>query len=147
MAHEDERLDVAGAIQALNEALTLQYRSALQYSLTTAALTGIPAQSLSNVLVSYGDAELADTRALVEKIVTLEGEPTTDVAPLRHSETPDEALAWLIESETEAIEALQQAIAPTGREGRSEALEHLLEHMIMRKQRQVDLLMRARRQP
>ena len=43
------------------------------------------------------------------------------------------------------IEALQQAIAPTGRDGRSEALEHMLEHMIMRKQRQVDLLMRARR--
>ena len=147
MSHEDERLDVEGAIEVLNDALRLQYRSALQYSLTTAGLTGIPAQSLSSVLVSYGDEELADTRALVEKIVTLEGTPTTDVAPLRHSETPDEALAWLIESETEAIEALQKAIEPTGREGRSEALEHLLEHVIMRKQRQVDLLMRARRQP
>ena len=42
------------------------------------------------------------------------------------------------------IEALQSAIEPTGREGRSEALEHMLEHMIMRKQRQVDLLARAR---
>jgi hypothetical protein len=43
------------------------------------------------------------------------------------------------------IEALQSAIEPTGREGRSEALEHMLEHMIMRKQRQVDRLARARR--
>ena len=37
------------------------------------------------------------------------------------------------------------AIEPTGREGRSEALEHLMEHMILRKQDQVDFLLRARR--
>jgi hypothetical protein len=40
---------------------------------------------------------------------------------------------------------LQAAIEPTGREGRSEALEHMLEHVIMRKQDQVDFLVRARR--
>ena len=147
MPNEEELLDVEGAVEALNEALSLQYRSALQYSLTTSGMTGIPAQSLSSVLVSYGDEELADVRALVEKIVTFEGTPTVEVAPMRHTHTPEDALDWLIESETEAIEALQQAIAPTGREGRSEALEHLLEHMIMRKQRQVDLLIRARREP
>ena len=38
-----------------------------------------------------------------------------------------------------------KAIEPTGREGRSEALEHMLEHMIMRKQAQVDVLDRASR--
>jgi hypothetical protein len=41
---------------------------------------------------------------------------------------------------------VQAAIEPTGREGRSEALEHMLQHLIMRKQDQVDFLMRARRQ-
>ena len=45
------------------------------------------------------------------------------------------------------IEALQESIEPTGREGRSEALEHMLEHIIMRKQNQVDFLLRARRKP
>ncbi len=67
------------------------------------------------------------------------------MAPLRHSSDIEDALEWLIESETDAIDALQAAIEPTGREGRSEALEHMLEHMIMRKQRQVDMLIRARR--
>ena len=47
----------------------------------------------------------------------------------------------------ETIEALQAAIEPTGREGVSEALEHLLEHLILRKQNQVDFLIRARRRP
>lgn len=41
------------------------------------------------------------------------------------------------------VESLQEAIEPTGREGRSEALEHMLEHLIMRKQAQIDFLMRA----
>jgi hypothetical protein len=49
---------------------------------------------------------------------------------------------WLIACETEAVDALQGAIEPTGREGRSEALEHLLEHLIMRKQAQIDFLTR-----
>ena len=45
----------------------------------------------------------------------------------------------------EAIEALQDVIPTTGQEGRSEALEHRLEHIIMRKQEQVDTLIRAQR--
>ena len=59
-------------------------------------------------------------------------------------EDPQEAIDWLIECEQVAIDALQAAIEPTGREGRSEALEHRLEHLIMRKQEQVDFLERAR---
>jgi bacterioferritin (cytochrome b1) len=145
MTDEEELLDEQGAIKALNEGLVLQYRSALQYSLVSASLVGIAAQSVANLLVSFGDEELADLRALIEKITALGGEPATDVAPLRHSSDIEDALEWLIESESNAIDALQAAIEPTGREGRSEALEHMLEHMIMRKQRQVDMLIRARR--
>jgi bacterioferritin (cytochrome b1) len=145
MADEEELLDEEGAIEALNAALVLQYRSALQYSLVSAGLIGIAAQSVANLLVEFGDEELADTRALIEKIVALGGEPATDVAPLSHSPNAAASLSFLIDAETDAIDALQQAIEPTGREGRSEALEHMLEHMIMRKQRQVDLLIRARR--
>ena len=58
---------------------------------------------------------------------------------------PGEALDDLVEDEGETLEALQAAIEPTGREAASEAVEHRLEHMIMRKQEQVDYLLRARR--
>ena len=146
MAEEEETLDEAGAVEALNQALSLQYRSALQFSLTSSSLTGIPAQAIGGLLIEMGDQELADARLLVEKIVSFEGTPTAPRSPrfgIRRTSTT--ASTRLIETEAEAIEALQQAIAPTGREGRSEALEHMLEHMIMRKQRQVDLLARARR--
>jgi bacterioferritin (cytochrome b1) len=141
----EEQLDVEAAIRRLNDALRLQYRSMHQYLLSSASLFGFEFQALGDRLWEYAQAEAADGRKLVEKIVALGGEPTTEVAELRWTGEPDEAIGWLIESESEAVETLQAAIEPTGREGRSEALEHMLEHVIMRKQDQVDFLVRARR--
>jgi bacterioferritin (cytochrome b1) len=145
VADQDETLDIEGAIERLNAALRLQNRSVLQYSLNSASLFGFEFQGLGDRLWEFADAELDDARQLVGKIVALGGDPTTDVAELKWTGDPSDAVDWLIESETEAVDTLQGAIEPTGREGRSEALEHLLEHMIMRKQNQVDFLVRARR--
>jgi bacterioferritin (cytochrome b1) len=140
-----EPMDVPAVLEALNEALPKQLRSALQISLVAGSVLGFEYQGLVTELRRFAEAEIADARRLVEKIATLGGEPTTEVAELRWSADAGEAVDWLIESETEAIEALQNVIPPTGDEGRSEALEHRLEHIIMRKQEQVDFLLRARR--
>jgi hypothetical protein len=53
------------------------------------------------------------------------------------------AVDALIDAEDETIAALHKVIPHSGQEPRSEALEHL----IMRKQNQVDWLRRARRGP
>jgi bacterioferritin (cytochrome b1) len=135
MPEPEELLDEKEAVKRLNAALELQYRSALQYSIAAATLTGIEALALAPKLTEFGDEELSGARAVIEKIVSFGGKPTTAVAK--------KAIHWLIECEEETIEALQEAIEPTGREGRSEALEHMLEHQIMRKQGQVDFLDRA----
>lgn len=140
---DEERLDEGQAVERLNAALGQQYRSALQYSIVAASLTGLKTQGLGTKLTSYGDEELSGARQLIEKIVSFGGEPTTEVAELRFDSAPGDALGWLLECEEEVIEALQESIEPTGREGRSEALEHMLEHQIMRKQEQVDFLRRA----
>jgi hypothetical protein len=50
-----------------------------------------------------------------------------------------------LNAEREALEAFQDVIPTTGHSAESEALEHRLEHLIMRKQEQVDTLQRARR--
>ena len=142
---EEEKLDVEAAITRLNEALKLQYRSVNQYMLSSASLFGFEYQALGDRMWDFAQAELADARRLVEKIVALGGQPTTEVAPLQWTGDPGDAVQWLIDSEGEAVETLQAAIEPTGREGRSEALEHMLEHLIMRKQNQIDFLLRARR--
>lgn len=145
MPDSEEKLDVEAAIGCLNDALRLQYRSALQYTIASGSLFGFEFQALGDRFWEFGQSELGDARLLVEKIVALGGEPTQEIAAMRWTGDPGAAVEWLIESESEAVETLQAAIEPTGREGRSEALEHLLEHLIMRKQNQVDFLLRARR--
>ena len=140
---DEEKLDETEAVKRLNAALEMQYRSALQYSVVASSLTGIEAQALGSTLTEFGDSELADVRRLIEKIVSFDGEPTASVAELRFESDAGSAIRELADNEQAAVEALQEAIEPTGREGRSEALEHLLEHLILRKQTQVDFLRRA----
>jgi bacterioferritin (cytochrome b1) len=143
----DEKMDVEEQIDCLNRALRLQHRSVLLYSLTAGSVIGLEYQAHAEKMREHALSELEDATRLVEKITALGGEPTTDVAPMEFSADPAKALDTLIDCEGETLEALQAAIEPTGREAASEAVEHRLEHMIMRKQEQVDYLLRARRRP
>ena len=143
----DEKMDVEEQIECLNRALRLQLRSVLQYALVAGSVVGLEFQAHAEKMGQHAASELEDATRLVEKITALGGEPTTDVAALRFTGDPAAALDSLIDDEAETLEALQAAIEPTGREAASEAVEHRLEHMIMRKQEQVDYLLRAQRRP
>jgi bacterioferritin len=140
-------MDVEEQIKCLNKALTLQHRSVLHYSLVAGSVIGLEFQAHADKMRKHALSELEDATRLVEKITALGGEPTTEVAPIKFVADPAKALDDLIECESKTLEALQAAIEPTGREAASEAVEHRLEHMIMRKQEQVDYLLRARRRP
>jgi bacterioferritin (cytochrome b1) len=143
----DETMDVEAQIDCLNKALRLQHRSVLMYALTAGSVVGLEYQAHAEKMRAHSLSELEDATRLVEKITALGGKPTTEVASLSFTEDPSQALDRLIECEGEVLEALQAAIEPTGREAASEAVEHRLEHMIMRKQEQVDYLLRAQRRP
>ena len=143
----DETMDVEKQIECLNEALRLQLRSVLQYALLSGSVIGLEYQAHADKMREHATSELEDAIRLVEKVTALGGEPTTDVAPIKFTADPADAQHRLIDEEGETLEALQAAIEPTGREAASEAVEHRLEHMIMRKQEQVDYLLRAQRRP
>ena len=143
----EETMDVDQQIECLNRALRLQHRSVLHYSLVAGSVIGLEYQAHAEKMRDHAASELEDATRLVEKITALGGEPTTDVAPISFTADPAAALEQLIECEGETLEALQAAIEPTGREAASEAVEHRLEHIIMRKQEQVDYLLRAKRRP
>jgi bacterioferritin (cytochrome b1) len=143
----EETMEVEEQIECLNRALRLQMRSVLQYSLVSGSVIGLEYQAHADKMKGHALSELEDATRLVEKVAALGGEPTTEVAPLRFTGDASEAIDQLIEDEGETLEALQAAIEPTGREAASEAVEHRLEHMIMRKQEQVDYLLRAQRRP
>jgi bacterioferritin (cytochrome b1) len=140
-------MDVPTVLEHLNRALVFQQRSVLQFTMGAGSMFGLEYQAVGSELWLFARAELEDTKLLVEKITALGGEPTVEVGALRWSSQPAEAVDALIESEDETIAALHAVIPHTGQEPRSEALEHLMEHLIMRKQNQVDWLRRARRAP
>ena len=144
---EGKEMDVDAVLEKLGEALRLQYRSAVQYTITSGSLFGFEYQSFGDVMWRWAQEELADARLLVEKVTALGGSPTTDVAPLDWTGDPSDAVDKIVAQEQELVDLLKEAITPTGQEGRSEALEHLLEHVILRKQDKIDFLLRARRQP
>ena len=144
---DEEPMDVPAVLSALNKALSLMYRSAIQYTVASGSLFGLQYMALGTELKAYGEAELADTRLIVEKIASLEGHPSTYVAPFEWSGNPEDAVKLILDAEKEAVDALRDVIPHTGTESRSEALEHLMEHLILRKQNQLDFLLRTRRAP
>jgi bacterioferritin (cytochrome b1) len=142
---DKDPLDIDLALERLSKALPLQLRSAAAYTIAAGSITGFQYQGLSDRLWTFAEADLADARRLVEKIVTLGGRPGDEVTGFGLPKNGDAIVKRLIELERETIEALQDTIPATGHTGDSEALEHRLEHMIMRKQEQVDTLLRAQR--
>lgn len=138
-------MEVDQVLEKLNRALSMQYRSVLQLTLTSGSLFGFEFQALGDRIWTDAEDEINDLRLLVEKVAALGGTPSTEVAELRWTGAAGDAVQWLIDTETELTDALKEAISPTGQEGRSEALEHTLEHIIMRKQHRIDFLLRARR--
>ena len=140
---DTDPMNVEGALEKLNAALRLQYRSSLELSLVAGSLVGLEWQPLEPLLWSYAQAELDDLRRLVQKIVALGGVPATDPAPFHTAPDTEKALVTLVDHECETLVALHRVLPDTGQEPRSEALEHRIEHLVMRKQEQVDTLRRA----
>ena len=140
-------MDEPRVLEQLNRALVLQQRSVLQFTMGAGSMFGLEYQAVGAQLWTFARAELDDTKLLVEKITALGGDPTVEVGELRWTSDPGEAVDAMIAAEEETVAALHAVIPHSGQEPRSEALEHLMEHLIMRKQNQVDWLRRARREP
>jgi bacterioferritin (cytochrome b1) len=138
-------MDVPKVLELLGKAIPLQMRSALQLAWVAGSALGVEFQSIAVKLEEFSQDELDDARRLMEKMTALGGTPPTDVAPLEVIPSSVDGVKRLIELENEALDALHAIIPATGQEARSEALEHLLEHVIMRKQHQTDFLLRVGR--
>lgn len=138
-----EPMDVEKVLDGLNKAICLQARSMVRMSLLAGSLRGMGSVGTKDQLRSFVLAETEDLVRLTEKASALGGHPAADVGRIAADPDPSASLPELLQAEQEAIAALHAVIPATGQESRSEALEHLLEHMIMRKQQQVDFLWHA----
>lgn len=142
---DDDKMKVEKVIDLLNRAIPLQFRSAALFTWAAGAATGIEFQALGTKFEEFGRLELDDARRLIEKLVALGGEPATTIPSFEKIGANKAGIEKLIGYEQEVLEALHAVIPESGEEPRSEALEHLMEHMLMRKQEQVDFLERTLR--
>ncbi len=142
MAEEDQ-LDTEKVLSTLQDALQLQAQSILTMTQLAGTLRGLSTTAVKQQLREFVLTELEDTYLLVEKHSALGGHLRLEVPPVDVDRDPEVALNDLMDLECESVAALHAVIPHSGQEPRSEALEHLLEHMIMRKQQQVDFLWHA----
>ena len=140
---DDDAPDLDALRSVLGEAVRLQCRSPLLFTLVAGTMTGLDGQAVAGRLSEYAVAELDDTAKLVEKSFALGCTPTLEVPEVRAEGDAKVKLHNLVETEESIISALHDVIPETGQQPWSEALEHLLEHLIMRKQWQVDYLRRV----
>jgi bacterioferritin (cytochrome b1) len=137
---DTEPMRTEKVLETLGHALTLQARSLVTMTVLAGSLRGLDGMGAKFRLRQLVQHELEDTYLLVEKFVALGGEPDLQPGRVSPRSDPARALQDLVAHEREVVAALHAVIPYSGQEPRSEALEHLLEHVIMRKQQQVDLL-------
>lgn len=135
-----EPMDQAKVRETLGHALSLQARSLLEMTLLAGALSGLAGIGAKTRLRQFVQHELEDTYLLTEKLTSLGGTAALELPEVSVAPDAAEALARLVEHEQQVVAALHAVIPHSGQEPRSEALEHLLEHVIMRKQQQVNFL-------
>ena len=144
----EETMDTEAQVKALNEALRLQHRSVLMYSVTAGSVVGLEYQAHAEKLSKHALSKLEDARQTGGEDHRAGRGADRGVGGVHLRARPREGAGPADRApRARRLEALQAAIEPTGREAASEAVEHHLEHMIMRKQEQVDYLLRARRRP
>lgn len=141
-----DEMDTEAVIKALNEALDLQGRSIMTMTVLAGSMGGLLGSALKPTLREFVSAELHDTYLLVEKLSALGGTASFDCGSVEASASASAALEELLELEKKGVAALHAVIPHTGQQPHSEALEHLLEHLIMRKQQQIDFLVHATRE-
>ena len=136
-------MELEEAIAGLNDGLQLQFRSVVQFTLAAGSTLGLAHAFVADRLAVFARAELEDARRIAEKIVALGGSPDSSVAAVPSTRDPESNLTALITSEEEAVDVFRRVIRHTGNLGPGEALEHLLEHLILRKHEQLDVLTRV----
>jgi hypothetical protein len=137
---KDDAMDVAGVHKNLAAAVAQQVGSMVTLTLLAGTATGLPGAMLKDRLREYAQAEVTDTALLAEKLTALGGSLIEPEIPELGAEHFPEALAAFLEREEHVLAVLHGVIAYSGQEPQSEALEHLIEHVLLRKQQQVDFL-------
>lgn len=137
---DDDAMDVEAVREQLARAVGEQLGSLVTLNLLAGTARGTAAAGLKDRLLSFAVSEVHDTQRLVEKLVALGGQLQPYEPPPLPAATFDAAAREFLEREQAVMSTLHAVIGPSGQTPASEALEHLIEHVLLRKQQQVDFL-------
>jgi hypothetical protein len=140
-----DEMDSAAVEKTMSSVLTHQGRTIMMLTLMAGTMGGVLGTALKPQLRAFVTAELEDTYLLAEKMSALGGKPSFDLDRVEIDPSSSVALEDLLKHERAGMAALHAVIPHTGQQPHSEALEHRLEHVIMRKQQQIDYLEHAAR--
>lgn len=139
-----EKLDPDQLAPPLQAALDALARSVTHIAVTAATMTGIAEQTLASRLEGFAAEAVnafAQLAAKTQAVGALGTEITPGAVPLTGSAR--DRLRRLADDEQQVVTRLHAVIPASGQEPRSEALEHVLEHILYRRQEQVDFIRRA----
>ncbi len=140
-------MDVEAVRKQLSIAVSQQLGSLVSMTLLAGSLRGAAYVGLKVRLREYAVTEVTDTERLVEMFCALGGQLQPMEVPPPPATDPAAALRDFIERDKQVMASLHAVIPHSGQEPQSEALEHLIEHVLLRKQQQVDFLERLRLRP
>jgi hypothetical protein len=136
-------MDVEAVRKQLSIAVSQQLGSLVSLTLLAGSLRGAAYVGLKVRLQEYAVAEVADTQRLVEMFCALGGElQPLETLPPPATESAT-ALRDFVQRDKDVMASLHAVISHSGQEPESEALEHLIEHVLLRKQEQLDFLLLA----
>ena len=139
----DEAMDVEAVRKQLSTAVSQQLGSLVSMTLLAGSLRGAAYVGLKVRLREYAVTEVSDTERLVEMFCALGGELQPMEFPPPPATDSAAALREFIERDKQVMASLHAVIPHSGQEPQSEALEHLIEHVLLRKQEQLDFLLLA----
>lgn len=130
-------MDRKAVINALNDALALEYAAVVQYAQCSYCVKGFRRLAVAGWFFEQATTSLTHARMMGDKIVALGGTPTTQVGPVREAQDLTSMVKLSLEMERRSVESYQAALALAADDT---ALRVLLETRIEAEQADVEEL-------
>ncbi|SRR6266849_1380547 len=130
-------MDRKAVIQALNDAVALEYAAVVQYAQFSYCVKGFRRLAVAGWFFEQATKSLTHARQVGDKIVALGGIPTTQVGPVREAQDLTSMVRLSLEMEQRSVKSYQAALALAADDT---ALRVLLESRIEAEQADVEEL-------
>jgi len=130
-------MDRKAVIQALNDAVALEYAAVVQYAQFSYCVKGFRRLAVAGWFFEQATKSLTHARQVGDKIVALGSIPTTQVGPVREAQDLTSMVRLSLEMEQRSVKSYQAALALAADDT---ALRVLLESRIEAEQADVEEL-------